>query len=70
MPKIVLKPLCRGEKLRLRDDTYAPAEVRKWVFYKGEGERIFLEHKTKGYIWKAHMDDIDWEPFQKARASD
>ena len=33
-----------------------------------EGEKIFLEHKTKGYVWQSHMDDIDWEAFQKAKA--
>jgi hypothetical protein len=70
MPKSDLQPFCYGEELWLRDDRYPHAKVREWLFHKREGEKIFLEHKTRGYVWQALMDDIDWEAYRKAKASD
>jgi hypothetical protein len=70
MSKIVCKPFCCGEKWRLRDYTYEHTKVREWLFFMREGEKIFLEHKTKGYVWEVRMDDIDWEAFQKTKAFD
>jgi hypothetical protein len=63
-----IQPFCYGEELRLRDDRYPHAKVRDWLFYKREGEKIFLESKTQGYVWEARMDDIDWEAYRKAKA--
>ncbi len=65
--KIVLKPFCCGEKLTLRGEADAPSKDREWLFFKREGEKILLEHKTKGYVWEALMGDIDWGAYRKAR---
>ena len=71
MPKSDLKPFCCGEELRFRGDKFShPKIIRDWLFHKREGEKIFLEHKTQGYVWEARMDDIDWEAYRKAKALD
>jgi hypothetical protein len=67
MPKNVLKPFCYGEELRLRDDVLPTAKVRDWLFHKMEGEKILLEHKTKGYVWNTSVNDIDWEQYRRGK---
>ena len=67
MPKDVLKPFCYGEELRLRDDTLSHAKVRDWLFHKMEGEKIFLEHKTKGYVWDTSVDHVDWDDYEEMK---
>ena len=62
-----LRPFCCGERLLLRNEVYAPSRDREWLFFKREGEKILLEHKTKGYVWEALMDDIDWEAYRNSK---
>ncbi len=67
MEKLFLNSIRRGEKLRLRDDFLPNAKVRDWLFHKMEGEKILLEHKTRGYVWEANMNNIDWDAYEKRK---
>ena len=70
MPMINFRPFCYGEELRLRSDKYSnPKIIKDWLFHKREGEKILLEHRTKGYVWEALMDDIDWEAYWKSKTA-
>ncbi len=67
MREIHQESLVIGESLSLRKDVLPQAKVREWLFVKIEGERIFLEHKTMGYVWDTSVDDIDWEDYERKK---
>jgi hypothetical protein len=57
-------PILPGEKLRLRDEVYKQVEIRDWMFAGfGNGGLISLCHGTRGYIWEAKVQEIDWEEY-------
>ncbi len=57
-----------GKRVRLREGVYPHVSVREWVFAGVEkGDTVLLSYEIHGHIWKAKVDDIDWNEVQEKK---
>ncbi len=68
--KSILKSIIPGERLRLRADVLGHVQPRQWIFKKIENnDTILLMDESGGFGWIVKIDNIDWEAYEKQKAS-